>query len=239
MGDLVLSTSASALRVAVHARLACALRDDQRECLGRIFAILTAIPLPGSTGGGAVLHADVGTGKTVHAIALLSALFGKIGDDEDDCFASQVNLFRDPHGWIDVRGPTPAQLFRQARRLDGPALVIAPASLATHWQQELRKWGTFTVRLLKDSADLDGRARDAYEVLITSPEKLTRNITLLCRARWSLVIIDEVHTVSNPTTKENRAIRAARGCAQYVLGLTATPIKNAVCQVGNWCDSQF
>ena len=112
------------------------------------------------------------------------------------------------------------------RKLDKPALIVAPTSVITNWLYEARR---FTPDL--KVALLHGPQRrahfgqlDQFDLVITSYALLRLDRYDLERTQWSYVILDEAQNIKNPqaaTTKAAKALKARRR-----LALTGTPTEN-------------
>ena len=121
----------------------------------------------------------------------------------------------------------------------GCALIIAPASLLTNWQQELARFAPqLRVALLHPYAL--GRA-DA-QLLHSNPGWLTRRAHValttygiatressLAGCNWAAVILDEAQAIKSPQSQRTQAIlrlNAARRVA-----LTGTPVENSLAEL--------
>jgi len=112
-----------------------------------------------------------------------------------------------------------------ARREEGPALVVAPTSLAYNWRDEAARFAPdLDVRIYRGPR----RAKQLDElgpgvVLVTSYELLARDAALE-GPRWGTLVFDEAHALKNPRTQRAKAAKALR--AGFSLGMTGTPIEN-------------
>jgi SNF2 family DNA or RNA helicase len=103
------------------------------------------------------------------------------------------------------------------------ALVLAPKSLLTQWQDQLRELfdAEFT---LTDEKRFQGFEREPR--LICSLQQFVRSFDKLRERTFDLVIVDEAHLLANLTSKRRQAVAALR--ARRRLLLTATPVANKV-----------
>lgn len=112
------------------------------------------------------------------------------------------------------------------RKKAGPALVIAPTSLAYNWRDEAARFApeleVVIYRGPGRSAALEG-AR-AGQVFVTSYELMARDVEALEAISWGTVVYDEAHALKNPKTRRAKAARRLR--AGFRLGLTGTPLEN-------------
>ena len=102
-------------------------------------------------------------------------------------------------------------------------LVVAPTSLLTNWQEEIRK---FTPDLT--SYIFHGTARrftrKKYDVYLTSYGVLRSDIDKFKRQKWFLCIIDEAQNIKNPGTKQTKAVKSVK--ARHRIAMSGTPVEN-------------
>jgi superfamily II DNA or RNA helicase len=109
-------------------------------------------------------------------------------------------------------------------------LVLAPATLRSQWQAELKE------KFDLDSVVVDGRTVRAtgncfdqpVPVVIASHPFAANRAELVSQLPWDLVVIDEAHRLRNahkPGNKTGKALKGALGRAPRLL-LTATPLQN-------------
>lgn len=109
-----------------------------------------------------------------------------------------------------------------------PILIICPASLKWNWEREVRTH--FGVR----SLILEGRKPPHNAIrLLKSAEVVIINYDILPewrkpikRARFKLVILDEVHMIGNPGTLRSQNVKSICRRPPFVIGLTGTPFNN-------------
>lgn len=133
----------------------------------------------------------------------------------------------------------------------GPVLVVAPTALLRNWEKECAERLTPEAlgRLVKaygrDLADLKlaperrsdpgetldrSRLREA-DWILTTYETLTDHERAFGPIAFSLVLFDEMQKVKAPATLNTKAAKALN--ADFVLGLTGTPIENRMEDL--WC----
>ncbi|WP_277814173.1 DEAD/DEAH box helicase [Myxococcus xanthus] len=109
----------------------------------------------------------------------------------------------------------------------GPALVLAPTSVAFNWMDEAKRFApSLRMTLFSDAADR-GRTLEQLgpkDVLVLSYGLLTRDIERLSKLRFSTIIFDEAQTLKNATTHRFRAARALQG--DFKFALSGTPLEN-------------
>jgi superfamily II DNA or RNA helicase len=103
----------------------------------------------------------------------------------------------------------------------GPALVVAPTSVAANWKAELARFAPgLRVRVLGEGNRLAGAAPG--DVIVASYGQLSREE--LQTVPWDLVVLDEAHAIKNADTRRAQASRQLQARAR--LALTGTPVEN-------------
>lgn len=113
-----------------------------------------------------------------------------------------------------------------------PSLLVCPASLILHWEDEIIKY--FPSELLQPcrvTKSTDFSIMDmGHIVFIMSYDMLRReinsNINRFTRQCWETIILDEAHLIKNPNTDTAKAIFSLH--ANHRMALTGTPIQNEV-----------
>lgn len=99
-------------------------------------------------------------------------------------------------------------------------LVIAPKSLTTNWQREMRRW---LVRSTHISRIAQAPADDV--IVVVSYEEAKKYVSVLTAA-WDLLVVDEAHWIKSGKAQRTKVVhQIARGCRRRAL-LTGTPIAN-------------
>ncbi len=106
---------------------------------------------------------------------------------------------------------------KEAGRLTHPALVIAPTSLMTNWQEEAARFAPgLRVLLLQGKERLDQFDKiDAVDLVLTTYALLPRDEEKLREHEFHLVILDESHYIKNTRSKAAQR-RPAQGQASPV-----------------------
>ena len=115
---------------------------------------------------------------------------------------------------------------KEAGRLTCPALVIAPTSLMTNWQDEAARFApSLRVLLLqgKERLDLFDQIGQA-DLVLTTYALLPRDEEKLRQHSYHLVILDESHYIKNNRSKAAQS--AGLLTARHRLCLTGTPLEN-------------
>lgn len=117
-------------------------------------------------------------------------------------------------------------LEKEAGRLTSPALVVAPTSLMSNWQDEAGRFAP-SLRVLT----LQGRERLAqfdhigeYDLVLTTYALLPRDEDRLRQHTYHLLILDEAHYIKNARSRV--AQTAGLLHARHRLCLTGTPLEN-------------
>ncbi|MCB9738645.1 MAG: DEAD/DEAH box helicase [Deltaproteobacteria bacterium] len=110
------------------------------------------------------------------------------------------------------------------RRGDGPALVVAPASVLMVWRREIARFAPdLTTRVVRRETARE-RAGRAGEVWLTTWSQLARLPDEFARPHFATLVLDEAQLAKNPTTARFAAARAVR--ADFRLLLSGTPVEN-------------
>ncbi|MEO6954635.1 MAG: DEAD/DEAH box helicase [Polyangia bacterium] len=110
------------------------------------------------------------------------------------------------------------------RASEGPALVVAPTSVAFNWRDEARRFApSLKLHLYADALDRQAllRGLGAGDVLVVSYALMTRD---LAGRRFATVIFDEAQNLKNPATRRARSARTLDADARFAL--SGTPIEN-------------
>ncbi len=113
------------------------------------------------------------------------------------------------------------------RRGLGPALVVAPTSVALNWVSELERFAPdLSPHVLADGGEraaLIARL-GAGDVLITTYALLARELELLRSRRFATLVFDEAQALKNASTQRAQAARQL--VADFKLALSGTPLEN-------------
>ncbi|MGL5920759.1 MAG: DEAD/DEAH box helicase, partial [Bacteroidales bacterium] len=125
-----------------------------------------------------------------------------------------------------------AMLLHQAS--DGPALIVAPASVIQNWQQELMRFApALNVAVLNTESDRKEAIRSVsdFDILITTYGLLISEEEELSAKQWKTIVLDEAHTIKNKETKMSKAAMNLQ--ADFRLLLTGTPVQNHLSEIWN------
>lgn len=115
---------------------------------------------------------------------------------------------------------------KEAGRLDRPALVIAPTSLMSNWQEEAARFAPdLSVLLLQGKARLPRFDQIAeHDLVLTTYALLPRDEEMLLAHEYHMVILDESQYIKNMRSKSAQAAGMLR--TRHRLCLTGTPLEN-------------
>ncbi len=119
------------------------------------------------------------------------------------------------------------------RASDGPALVVAPASVGFNWENEARKFApTLTPKLFRD-CDRAAFFEDIQpgDLVITSYGLLQSEVERFADVHWSTILLDEAQAIKNADTKRSQAAMQLNG--DFKMILTGTPLENHLGEVWN------
>lgn len=101
------------------------------------------------------------------------------------------------------------------------ALVLAPKSLLSQWQQELRE------HFDEDFVLTDEKRFRGFDIeprVICSLPQFVRSFARVNSRPWDIVIVDEAHLLANPSSRRRQCVSELR--SMWRLLLTATPVAN-------------
>jgi superfamily II DNA or RNA helicase len=115
---------------------------------------------------------------------------------------------------------------KAAKRLDAPALVVAPTSVLANWQAEAERFAPRLTTLIHQGKERSKQPlqTDGVDLVITSYPLLARDRALLLDRRWSVAVLDEAQTIRNPQAGISMAAFALE--ARQRLALSGTPVEN-------------
>lgn len=161
-------------------------------------------------GFGGILADDMGLGKTLQTIALMLHVH---------------SLWNDP----EANAELPA-----AQRTPSPFLVVAPSSVVSNWEMEIRRFAP-SLRVITVEGTV-GSVRDLeilvenYDVILTTYTLLRLNDEVYESQRFAGLILDEAQFVKNRSTKAHRS--AVNIQTNFKLAVTGTPMENNLSELG-------
>jgi superfamily II DNA or RNA helicase len=128
-------------------------------------------------------------------------------------------------------------LEKQAGRLDKPALIVLPTSLVFNWQAETKRMAPdLRLLALQGAERVDQFSQMAVvDIVLTTYPLLWRDIDVLEKQDFHLLILDEAQTVKNAGSRSADAVRRIR--ARHRLCITGTPLENNLGEL--WAQFDF
>ena len=105
----------------------------------------------------------------------------------------------------------------------GPHLVVVPTSLLFNWEQELARFAPGLKVHAYSGSERTLDAKDG-EVVITTYGLVRRDIDILERMAFHIIVFDEAQAVKNISADTTGAVRRLKG--RFKLTLTGTPLEN-------------
>jgi len=169
-----------------------------------------------------LLADDMGLGKTLQTIATLRLAYEREARERGATNPGPragIGEARGGHGAVrgsaagDEGGP-------------GDSLVIAPRSVLSHWEREIRRCFPEIRTCRYHGAGRDAARLSSPEptVFITTYSTAANDIAALVRVPFFYVILDEATYIKNPSARRTRAIKRINGA--HRLALSGTPVEN-------------
>ncbi|WP_042693728.1 DEAD/DEAH box helicase [Azospirillum sp. B506] len=111
-------------------------------------------------------------------------------------------------------------------RLTEPCLVVVPTSLVPNWVAEAQRFTPHLRVVVLHGVDRHGRLSeiDRAHIVVTTYGVVARDLDLLKRLTWHMIVLDEAQAIKNPDGKATRAVAALP--ARHRLCLSGTPVEN-------------
>ncbi len=113
------------------------------------------------------------------------------------------------------------------------ALIVAPLSIVTVWQEELQKFAAFPYNAVilegtmnKKQDALDHMTGEVLQIVIVNYESAWRMETGLLKFDADIIIADEGHKIKTHSTRQSKALHKIGAKARYRMLLTGTVITN-------------
>lgn len=103
------------------------------------------------------------------------------------------------------------------------ALVIAPTTLLTNWQKELRKFAPALTAYIYHGT---GRKAifDQTDVVLTTYGIVRSEIDTFQKTTWHTVAIDEAQNIKNNDTAQTKSVKKLK--VKYAIAMSGTPVEN-------------
>ena len=123
---------------------------------------------------------------------------------------------------------TLAVLLERAPR--GPALVVAPISVAMNWQAETARFApTLKVRAYHQNRTLEDLG--PFDLVVASYGMLQQDDAAFAQIDWHTVVLDEAQVIKNAATKRSQAAMALK--AEFRIIASGTPVENHLGELWN------
>lgn len=104
-----------------------------------------------------------------------------------------------------------------------PAIIVVPASLKLNWQREAERWMTNPkVEIVTGTKPYHLRGN----IIVINYDILAPWVVNLKSLQPQVLIMDEIHSIKNSTTKRTKAVKLLAKNIHHVIGLSGTPIVN-------------
>lgn len=119
------------------------------------------------------------------------------------------------------------------RAKEGPALVVAPASVARNWLRETQKFAPTLNPILFGFGDRQKVVKELkpFDLLICSYGLMQTEGELLSSVEFNTIILDEAQAIKNRSTKRSKAAMGLHG--NFKIITTGTPIENHLGELWN------
>ncbi len=122
-----------------------------------------------------------------------------------------------------------------ASKDDTRFLVVCPTTVLNHWFDKVMEFTPFLKPYIYHGTDrLFEDAFNDHNLIITSYGIALRDREMLSQYRFELLVLDEIQSVKNKSTKTYAAIKSLE--AVCIIGLTGTPIENSVTELKSLFD---
>lgn len=117
---------------------------------------------------------------------------------------------------------------------EGPALVIAPASVAPNWKSEIQKFApslnVSILNFINNRSTFISEAK-AGDVIICTYGLLLSVKTEITQKEWTTAVLDEAHVIKNRGAKTSGVAMQLK--TKYRIMLTGTPVQNHLGELWN------
>ena len=164
---------------------------------------------------------DMGLGKTHQTMALLAMIH------EKKYLKSKKNTDADINTDGNINTDNDEDCDTQTGINKLKYLVICPTTVVGHWIEKINEFAAILKPLRYHGTDriID----ESYNTLITSYGVLLRDIDIISKRKWDVVVCDEAHVIKNPKTSTYWACKKLK--AKMRLCLSGTPIENRLSEL--------
>ena len=130
---------------------------------------------------------------------------------------------------------------KEQGRLDGPALLVCPTSVAGNWLKESKKFSP-SLRVMIHHGVGRTKDPDAFfteikqaDLVVSTYALARKDAELFSKHTWSGIILDEAQNIKNSESLQSRAVRTFKG--NFRMALTGTPVENRLSEL--WSIMEF
>lgn len=127
-------------------------------------------------------------------------------------------------------GKTPI-MCEVVKQMDVKTIIVCPSSLVLNWTDELKKWADIEAIVIKGTPKKREKLYKQYKeqgnVLVISKDTLKRDISIIKKLAYQMVIVDEAHFLRKYQTQQSQAVYAVSKECNYRYAITGTPATSA------------
>lgn len=165
---------------------------------------------------------DMGLGKTIQCISLILYHLNKLELPS----LNKIN--------IESKKTKTSKKRKSSEYKGGYTLIVCPTSVMTNWGKELSKFAPSLNWVTYHGKDRNSLLKNPINILITSYGLIRRDIEVLSKLKFHLIVIDESQYIKNPLSGQSKAIRSLN--ATHKIALTGTPIENRLSELWSLFD---
>lgn len=130
-----------------------------------------------------------------------------------------------------------ALIAAESTRRNAPCMVIAPATLMENWRREIARFAPAVHCMIHQGPSRTGNREvlAGFNVVISSYDTVVRDILLLEKIHWNLLVLDEAQAIRNPETQ--RAVAVKQLPRRVSIAVTGTPVENRLLDL--WSITDF
>ncbi len=123
-----------------------------------------------------------------------------------------------------IQGVGVAELLRREVGIER-VLVVCPASVKAQWRDEITRFADLSCQLVVGKPEERARQYSAGAFFtICNYEQVLRDLRMIERVGWDLIILDEAQRIKNWEARTSRVVKSLR--SPFALALSGTPIEN-------------
>ena len=129
-----------------------------------------------------------------------------------------------------------AVLLDEKNKGAGSSLIICPSSLLENWKREIFKFAPSVSTYIHSGSGRTGFQEVLLEfnVVITSYDVMIRDVELLNRIDWNLIVCDEAQAIKNHESQRSIAIRKINSNSR--IAVSGTPFENRLTDIWSLFD---